>query len=57
MMEPSQYKEINAMEDNFSDLKVSDQSEQDDDVGLSRLKVNVRRPDFSMAKGVSLGRF
>ena len=57
MMEPSQYKEINAMEDNFSDLKVSDQSERDDDVGLSRLKVNVRRPDFSMAKGVSLGRF
>ena len=54
MMEPSEYKERNPIEDNFSDLKVS---EEDDDVGLSRLRVNVRRPDSSIAKGVSLGRF
>ena len=54
MMEPSEYKERNAMEDNFSDLEVS---EEDDDVGLSRLRVNVRRPDSSIAEGVFLGRF
>ena len=54
MMEPSEYKERNAMEDNFSDLKVS---EEDDNVGLSRLRVNVRRPDSSIAEGVSLGKF
>ena len=55
-MEPSQYKERNAMEDNFSDLKVSDKSE-DDDVVFSRIRVNVRRPDSSIAEGVFLGRF
>ena len=55
MMEPSKYKERNAMEDNFR--KVSDKSEEDDDVGLSRIRVNVRRPDSSIAKDVSLGRF
>ena len=51
MMEPSKYKERNAMEDNFGGLRVSDQSEVDD-VGLSRLKVNVRRQDSSMAEVV-----
>ena len=39
MMEPSEYKERNAMEDNFSDLKVSDKSEDDDVGGLSRWKL------------------
>ena len=35
------------MEDKFGGLSVSDQSEVDD-VGLSSLKVNVRRQDSSM---------
>ena len=56
-MEPSQYKERNEMEENFSDLRVSDQAKEDDDVCLSRIRVNVRRPDSSIAEGVSLGRF
>ena len=56
-MEPSKYKERNAMEDNFSDPRVTDQTEEDYDVGLSRLTVNVRRPDSSIAVGVYLGKF
>ena len=32
-----------------------DQSAKDDD-GLKRFKVNVRRPDSSIVKGVSLGK-
>ena len=55
-MEPSQYKERNA-EDNFSDLRVTDQTEEDYVVGLSRLRVNVRRPDSSIAASVYLGKF
>ena len=35
------------MDDNFNDLRVSDQTDEDD-VGLSRLRVNVRRQDSSM---------
>ena len=46
-MEPSKYKDKNVMEDKFGGLSVSDQSEVDD-VGLSSLKVNVRRQDSSM---------
>ena len=49
MMEPSKYKEIISMEDNFGGLRVSDQSEADD-VSLSGLRVNVRRQDSSMAE-------
>ena len=45
------------MEENFSDLRVSDTAEEDDDVCLSRIRVNVRRPDSSIAEGVTLGRF
>ena len=56
MMEPSEHKEKTKMEENFSDLRVRDQTE-DDDVGLSRLRVNVRRPDSSIAVDVSLGKF
>ena len=45
------------MEENFSDLRVSDTAEEDDDVCLSRIRVNVRRPDSSIAEGVYLGRY
>ena len=55
MMEPSEHKEKNAMEENFSDLRVSHKSEKDD-VGLSRFRVNVRRQDTSMEE-VFLGMF
>ena len=44
-----------AIEDNFTELRVSDKSEVHD-VGLSRLKVIVRRQDSSMAE-VFLGRY
>ena len=54
-MEPSKYKDKNAMEDNFGGLRVSHQSEADD-VSLSGLRVNVRRQDSSMAE-VFLGLF
>ena len=54
-MEPSKYKDKNAMEDNFGGLRVSHQSEVDD-VSLSGLRVNVRRQDSSMAE-VYLGMF
>ena len=57
MKEFLQNKERNAVEDNLSDLRVRDQSEEDDDVGLSRLRVNIRRPDSSIAMGVYLGKF
>ncbi len=57
MMEPSQHKKRNLIEDEFSDLRISDQIKEDDDLGLSRLRVNVRRPDSSIAEDVSLGRF
>ena len=43
------------MEDNISDLSVSDKSDEED-VSLSRLRVNVRRQDSSMAE-VYLGMF
>ena len=56
-MEPSQHKKRNLIEDEFSDLRISDQIKEDDDLGLSRLRVNVRRPDSSIAEGVSLGKF
>ena len=54
-MEPSEYQEKIKMEDNFSALRVSDKSE-DDDIGLSGLRVNVRRQDSSMEE-VYLGMF
>ena len=44
------------MEDNFNDLRVSDVSIEDN-VGLSRIRVNVRRQDSSIDKGVNLGIF
>ena len=47
MMEPAEHKERNVIKDNFGDLKVMDQSEEDD-IGLSRLKVIVRRQDSSI---------
>ena len=53
MTEPEENKERTAMEDNFADLRVSDIS---DDVGLSGLKVIVRRQDSSTA-AVNLGMF
>ena len=43
------------MEDNFGDLRVSDQSEEDD-VSLSKIKVKVRRQDATMEE-VFLGKF
>ena len=55
MMEPSEHKEKTKVEDNFSDLRVSHKSEED--VGLSRIRVNVRRQDSSIAEGVYLGKF
>ena len=54
MMEPSEHKEKTRMEENFSDLRVSDQTDEDD--GLSRFRVNVRRQDTSMEE-VFLGMF
>ena len=54
MMEPSEHKEKTKVEDNFSDLRVSDNKEED--VGLSRFRVNVRRQDTSMEE-VFLGMF
>ena len=44
------------MEDNLRDMRVSDISEEDD-VGLSRIRVNVRRQDSTIDKGVKLGMF
>ena len=55
MMEPSKHKERTTMEENFSDLRVSDKSDEDD-VGLSRFRVNVRRQDTSIEE-VYLGMF
>ena len=55
MMEPSEHKETTAMEENFSDLRVHNKSDEDND-GLSRLRVNVRRQDTSMEE-VYLGLF
>ena len=55
MMEPSEHQEKTAMEENFSDLRVSHKSEEND-VGLSRFRVNVRRQDTSMDE-VFLGMF
>ena len=55
MMEPSEHRERDVM-DNMSDLRLIDQT-QDDVVSLSRLRVNVRRQDSSMAKEVYLGKF
>ena len=54
-MEPSEHKERTAMEENFSDLRSSHKSEEDD-VGLSRFRVNVRRQDTSIEE-VYLGMF
>ena len=55
MMEPSEYKERDdGVGDSLSDLRVREKS--DDDVGLSRLKVNVRRQDSSKEE-VYLGKF
>ena len=42
MMEPSEHKEKTAIEENFSDLRVSHISKEND-VGLSRFRVNVSR--------------
>ena len=47
MMEPSEHKEKTKVEDNFSELRVSHKSKEND-VGLSRFRVNVRRQDSSM---------
>ena len=55
MMEPSEHKEKTKVEDNFSDLRVSHKSKEND-VGLSRFRVNVRRQDSSMEE-VYLGMF
>ena len=56
MMEPSEHEETNAMEDNLRGMTVSDVSVEDD-AGLSRIRVNVRRQDSSIDKGVNLGIF
>ncbi len=59
-MEPSENNEINAEEDNISDLRVvSDQLEEDDGL-LSKLRFNVRRQDstkMTKAEEVYLGKF
>ena len=54
-MELSKYKEIIAMENNFNHLRVGDQMDEDD-VGLSRFRVNVRRQNTSIEE-VFLGMF
>ena len=57
MMEPSEYKERDdGVGDTLSDLRVREKSDDEDDVGLSRLKVNVRRQDSSKEE-VYLGKF
>ena len=56
-MEPSEYKERDdGVGDTLSDLRVREKSDDDDDVRLSRLKVNVRRQDSSKEE-VYLGKF
>ena len=55
-MEQSKHEEKNTMEDNLRDMRVSDISEEDD-VGLSRIRVNVRRQDSTIDNGVKLGNF
>ena len=55
MTESSKYKERNIIGENFRDLRVSDQIE-DEDISL-HVKVNVRRQDSSTAEEVYLGKF
>lgn len=55
LLEPSEDKKASVMENDFSDLRVSDHS-KDVDVILSRLRVSVRRQDSSKVE-VYLGKF